>query len=314
MRLSVPAKINLHLRVGPRCEDGFHPLMTWMVTVGLFDTLELKNVEPTGGGWADGSAGSLTLATSDPALPVDARNLVVRAASALADARRRRVGEGPQTGKRASAFLTKRIPSGAGLGGGSSDAASTLMGLNRMWDAGLNAIELAQIGTTLGSDVPFFFHGPSSICMGRGEVVRPIGVPRARWALLVMPRVGVSTAAAYGAFDRMGQTGLQWGKDEAVGNEPDWSEWVGLESSSLLPRLVNDLEPAAFAVQPLVGELRTSLEMKLNRPVRMSGSGSTLFTLYDTAEQAKHAVRNIGAIDARVEAVEIAPQTESAPI
>ena len=309
MRLSVPAKINLHLRVGPRREDGFHPLMTWMVTVGLFDTLELKNVESTGGGWADGSAGSLTLATSDPALPVDARNLVVRAASALADARRRRVGEGPQTGKWASAFLTKRIPSGAGLGGGSSDAASTLMALNRMWDVGLNASELAQIGATLGSDVPFFFHGPSSICTGRGELVRPIGPPKARSALLVMPNVGVSTAAAYGAFDRM-----RLGMDEAVGNEPDWSEWVGLESSSLLPRLVNDLEPAAFAVQPLVGELRTSLEMKLNRPVRMSGSGSTLFTLYDTAEQAKHAVRNIGAIDARVEAVEIAPQTESAPI
>jgi 4-diphosphocytidyl-2-C-methyl-D-erythritol kinase len=309
MRLSVPAKINLHLRVGPRREDGFHPLVTWMVTVGLFDTLELKNVESTGGGWADGSAGSLSLATSDPALPVDARNLVVRAASALADARRRRVGEGPQTGKWASAFLTKRIPSGAGLGGGSSDAASTLMALNRMWDVGLNASELAQIGATLGSDVPFFFHGPSSICTGRGEVVRPIGVPKARWALLFMPRVGVSTAAAYSAFDQMGL-----GSDEAVGNEPDWSEWVGLDSSSLLPLLVNDLEPAAFAVQPLVGELRTSLEMKLNRPVRMSGSGSTLFTLYDTADETKHAVHNIGAIDARVETVEIAPQAEPSPI
>jgi 4-diphosphocytidyl-2-C-methyl-D-erythritol kinase len=314
MRLLVPAKINLHLRVGPRREDGFHPLMTWMVTVGLFDTLELKNVDSTGGGWTDGSAGSLTLATSDPALPVDARNLVVRAASALADARRRRVGEGPLTGKWASAFLTKRIPSGAGLGGGSSDAASALMGLNRMWDVGLNASELAQIGATLGSDVPFFFHGPSSICTGRGEVVRPIGVPKARWALLVMPRVGVSTAAAYGAFDRMCQTDSKWGQDGSVVDEPDWSVWVGLDSSSLLPQLANDLEPAAFAVQPLVGELRTSLEMKLNRPVRMSGSGSTLFTLYDTPDEAKHAVRNIGAIDARVEAVEIAPQHDEAPV
>ena len=140
-------------------------------------------------------------------------------------------------------------------------------------------------------------------------MVRPIGVPKARWAVLLMPRVGVSTAAAYGAFDEMGL-----GKDEPVVNEPDWSVWVGLDSSSLLPLLVNDLEPAAFAVQPLVGELRTSLEMKLNRPVRMSGSGSTLFTLYDTADEAKHAVRKIGAVDARVEAVEIARQTESALI
>jgi 4-diphosphocytidyl-2-C-methyl-D-erythritol kinase len=231
-----------------------------------------------------------------------------------ADARRRRVGEGPLTGKRASAFLTKRIPSGAGLGGGSSDAASALMGLNRMWDVGLNASELAHIGATLGSDVPFFFHGPSSICTGRGEMVRPIGVPNARWALLVMPNVGVSTAAAYGAFDRMQQTASKLDREEAVVNEPDWSMWVGLDSSSLLPRLANDLEPAAFATQPLIGELRTSLEQKLSRPVRMSGSGSTLFTLYDTEAEAKHAVRTLGAIDARVEAVEIAPRHDETPV
>jgi 4-diphosphocytidyl-2C-methyl-D-erythritol kinase len=142
-------------------------------------------------------------------------------------------------------------------------------------------------------------------------VVRPIGPPKAGWALLVMPSVGVSTAAAYGAFDRMCQTDSKWGQDGSVVDEPDWSMWVGLDSSSLLPRLANDLEPAAFAVQPLVGELRTSLEMKLNRPVRMSGSGSTLFTLYDTEADAKHAVRKIGAIDARVQAVEIAPQHDA---
>src|SRR5918993_3096069 len=195
MRVHAPAKINLHLRVGPRRDDGFHPLLTWMTTVGLFDTLDFDPVDPSygehsGGGQVDGSAGCLSLATSDPALPTDARNLVVRAASALADTRLRRVGEGPLAKNAVSAFLHKRIPAGAGLGGGSSDAASTLIGLNRLWDVGLATAELAQIGATLGSDVPFFFHGPSSVCSSRGEVVRSIAVPAAKWALLVMPNVG----------------------------------------------------------------------------------------------------------------------------
>jgi len=304
MRLIAPAKINLHLRVGPRRSDGFHPLLTWMTTVGLFDTLELKPVDSPGGGWIDGSAAGLSLATDEPALPTDARNLVVRAAAALADTPLRRVGEGPLAKNAVSAFLHKRIPTGAGLGGGSSDAASTLIGLNRQWDVGLTTAELAHIGATLGSDVPFFFHGPSSVCSGRGEVVRPIAVPAAKWALLVMPNVGVSTAAVYAAFDRMGLA-----DDQSVVNEPDWSAWVRLDASSLLHRLVNDLEPAAFAVEPLVGRLRTSLEEQLSRPVRMSGSGSTLFTLYDTEPDAKQAARQLTTIDARVEVVEIAPDS-----
>ncbi len=303
MRLNAPAKINLHLRVGPRRGDGFHPLLTWMTTVGLFDTLELNHVDSPGGGWFDGSAAGLTLATNEPALPTDARNLVVRAAAALADTPLRRVGEGPLAKNAVSAFLHKRIPAGAGLGGGSSDAAGALIGLNRLWDVGLSAEQLAQIGARIGSDVPFFFHGPSSVCSGRGEVVRPIATPAVRWALLVMPKIGISTAAAYAAFDAM-----RLGTDESVANEPDWSAWVRLDASSLLPRLVNDLEPAAFAVEPPVGRLRTSLEEQLSRPVRMSGSGSTLYTLYDTVREAEHAARQLATIDARVEVVKVAPE------
>src|SRR5215207_9040421 len=115
MRLLAPAKINLHLRVGPRRDDGFHPLLTWMTTVGLFDTLEIRdNVDPPRGGTIDDSATGFALATDDPTLPTDARNLVVRAAAALADTRLRRVGEGPLAKNAVSAFLHKRIPTGAG--------------------------------------------------------------------------------------------------------------------------------------------------------------------------------------------------------
>ncbi len=313
MRLFAPAKINLHLRVGPRRDDGFHPLLTWMTTVGLFDTLELNLVDSPGGGWIDGGAGSLSLATSDPALPTDARNLVVRAASALADTRLRRVGEGPLAKSAVSAFLHKRIPSGAGLGGGSSDAASALIGLNELWHAGLDAPQLADIGATLGSDVPFFFHGPSSVCSGRGEVVRPIAAPAAKWAVLVMPRTRISTASVYATFDAMGRhamarRGTEWGSDESVVNEPDWNAWARLDAGSLLHLLVNDLEAAAFAIEPSVGQLRASLEEQLSRPVRMSGSGSTLFTLFDTREQTEHAARQLATVDARVEVVNVVPQ------
>ncbi|HEV2294041.1 MAG TPA: 4-(cytidine 5'-diphospho)-2-C-methyl-D-erythritol kinase [Tepidisphaeraceae bacterium] len=306
MHLLAPAKINLHLRVGPRRDDGFHPLLTWMTTVGLFDTLELNAVDAPGGGRIDGSAARLSLATDDPALPTDARNLVVRAASALADIPLRHVGEGPLAKNAVSAFLTKRIPLGAGLGGGSSDSAATLIGLNRLWDAGLSPAELASIGATLGSDVPFFFHGPSSVCSGRGEVVHPIATPAPKWALLVMPKVGITTVSVYATFDAMGL-----GDDRAVIDEPDWDAWARLDAAGLLLRLVNDLEEAAFAVEPSVRWLRTSLEAKLARPVRMSGSGSTLFTLYDADSDAHLAARQLDGIDACVEVVEVAPRVPS---
>src|SRR3954463_3585034 len=135
MRVPAPAKINLHLRVGPRREaDGFHPLLTWMTTVALFDTLTL--VRRPSDVAARGDRDPFVLSCDEPSLPTDGRNLVVKAATALVDAAgsspSTRTGEG-STGAGlpgVSAFLAKRIPSGAGLGGGSSDAAAALVGLN----------------------------------------------------------------------------------------------------------------------------------------------------------------------------------------
>jgi 4-diphosphocytidyl-2-C-methyl-D-erythritol kinase len=122
MKLLAPAKINLHLRVGPvNRQSGFHPLMSWFCTVGLFDTLLIEQDSH--------SAVAFSLTCDDPALPCDATNLVVRAADAL----RRSAGENGQALSKIRAQLQKRIPAGGGLGGGSSDAARTLLGLNRMW-------------------------------------------------------------------------------------------------------------------------------------------------------------------------------------
>src|SRR5688500_8405446 len=201
MRLLAPAKINLHLRVGPRRDDGFHPLLSWMTTVGLFDTLELTPIDPAGRR-VGGDAG-FSLATDDPQLPTDARNLAVRAAQAMADSAVR-LREGSATGKSGtSAFLYKRIPTGAGLGGGSSDAARAMLGLARLWGLKMSRREMNDLAATIGSDVPFFLHGPSSVCTGRGETVRPTRPPAARWAVLVLPGIAMATAAVYAKFDEM---------------------------------------------------------------------------------------------------------------
>jgi 4-diphosphocytidyl-2-C-methyl-D-erythritol kinase len=247
-----PAKINLHLRVGPARADGFHPLLTWMTTVGLYDRLTATR---TGGT-------EVSMTCDDPSLPVDGTNLVVRAARALG-----------VTGVRL--HLEKSIPHGGGLGGGSSDAASVLVRLNELFELGHGTDRLAELAGMLGSDVPFFLFGPSSICRGRGEIVRPVPKPaRARWALLILPGIPVPTPAVYRQFDQM-----KLGAD--VEAEPDWAALAQMPAEFLLHELVNDLEPPAFALRPELGRLRQECEDAIGRTVRMSGSGSTLFSLFD---------------------------------
>jgi 4-diphosphocytidyl-2-C-methyl-D-erythritol kinase len=383
MRLSCPAKINLHLRVGRRRADGFHPLLTWMTTVGLFDTLTVETLPQPAGG--DGSltrpatpqvvqpppgreragAERILLLSSDlPGLPSDESNLVVRAAQAFADAIAgsgagdvnkgtnagpshgeeradaksgsfsdqhpatkavptsvgvgEGVGDAPGTvlqrptrgsGEAARvvpvvAGLKKTISLGAGLGGGSSDAARTLLGLNRLWQANWPMDRLSGVAEKLGSDVPFFLHGPSSICTGRGEVVRPVSRPAvARWAVLVLPEIHMPTAAVYRRFDELGL-----GFDEQIAREPDWKQWADLSAKELLVRLVNDLETPTFEIRPDLGTLRAEIELSLGRPVRMSGSGSSLFTLFDQEREAELAAADISArFTSRALTVDVAP-------
>jgi 4-diphosphocytidyl-2-C-methyl-D-erythritol kinase len=324
MRVPAPAKINLHLRVGPRRADGYHPLLTWMTTVALFDTLTFvrrRRRRPRHGDHADASspppppppgrdAAWFTLSCNDPRLSIGEGNLIVKAATALADDAARAIGSRDGEGRterspdRVSAFLNKRIPTGAGLGGGSSDAASTLIGLNGLWKLGFAASRLGAIAATLGSDVPFFLSGPSSICTGRGEIVRPVASLDMKWATLMLPRqIEMPTPAVYRRFDEM-----NLGREDAIRDEPDWQAWSKLNSAELMPRLVNDLEPAAFALRPELGELRSKLEAALSQVVRMSGSGSSLFTLCDDAETAEsHAKRVKESVGVDAIAVALAP-------
>jgi 4-diphosphocytidyl-2-C-methyl-D-erythritol kinase len=282
MRLHALAKLNLHLRVGALRNDGFHPLHTWMVTIGLFDTLTFDDAPP-----ADIQAGTV-LVCDDPDLKCDETNLIVRAVDAMRDA------SIPQ--KHVKVHLQKRIPMGAGLGGGSSDAARTILGLNRFWNLNRSIDDLSRIAQQLGSDVPFFLHGPSSVCTGRGEIVQPIAPPKlARWATLILPKIAMPTAIVYKTFDALGL-----GKAQARLDQPERPAMSGVErqemislsslsSEHLLPRLVNDLELPAFHLSPELARMKSELQEALGRTVRMSGSGSTLFTLYDDAEAAQRA-------------------------
>jgi len=293
MRVLAPAKLNLHLRVGPPREDGFHPLLTWMVTVGLFDELEVEPA-PGGGVW---------LECDSPEVPRDQRNLVSKAAAAFARAR-----AGPREAPAAdmpgvSVRLHKRIPVGAGLAGGSSDGACILAALNVLWRAGWSCEELADFAANFGSDLSFFFYAPSAICRGRGEVVRPIGPPRPGFAVLILPALTMPTPAVYRRFDEMTVA-----EEATIECEPDFNFWRELDSLSLLPLLVNDLERPAFAMEPKLGDLRREAERDLGRPVRMSGSGSSLFSLYDTATEAEAAARLVAQhLSTRAIAVALAP-------
>ena len=314
MRVPAPAKINLHLRVGPRRADGFHPLLTWMTTVALFDTLTFVRRRPNAQGptTPQRDAEWFVLSCDDPGLPTGRDNLVVKAATALADAisrdRTSRPGEG-SIGRLdgVSALLAKRIPSGAGLGGGSSDAAATLIGLNALWKLDLPAPRLSAIAGQIGSDVPFFLHGASSICTGRGEIVRPVARLDMKWATLVLPKYPMPTPAVYRRFDEM-----NLGREESVAEEQDWDSWSKLSAAELMERLVNDLEPAAFSLRPELGELWSKLERELSQVVRMSGSGSSLFTLCDEADRAEsHAKRTKESFGVDAIAVALTPATAS---
>ncbi len=274
MRVMAPAKINLHLRVGRPRADGFHPLLSWMCTVSLFDILN-ADLTPTPG---------FALSCDRADVPCDSTNLVLRAAAALERVMVSGRTNTASTHRGLSMRLQKRIPVGAGLGGGSSDGAVALAALNMLWQAGLTPDQLAQLAASLGSDLPFFFYAPSAICSGRGDVVRPTAPPTPGFALLIFPGFSIPTAAVYRKFDELGL-----GDEAAVRHEPDFAAWATLSATDLLPRLRNDLEPAAFAIDPRLGKLREMVQQTLSRTVQMSGSGSTLYTLFDQRRQAENA-------------------------
>lgn len=261
--LKAPAKINLSLRVLGRRPDGYHDIDSLMQMVGLYDDVAV----------APGRRG-LDVFVEGADLPGGPGNLVYDAATALAKA------AGVSTG--ASIRLTKRIPIGAGLGGGSSDAAAALMALSRLWGLRWTRTRLAELGAGLGSDVPFFFFGPTARVTGRGELVartarpRLVGEPRpSEWAVLVNPGFSVSTRWA---FERLTTGG-------SIVTIPRL-----LEAPVSAPCPVeNSLESVTASSYPVIEEIKRWLRDAGAGVALMSGSGPTVFGLFSSRAEAVRA-------------------------
>ncbi len=240
-----PAKINLSLQVLRRHDDGFHQIETRMAPISLYDSLQ---VEP---------ADAFEFRADDPTLPMGEDNLVVRAADLFFSQIKRE--------PKVRLILIKKIPHGAGLGGGSSDAAATLRLLNRFFDAKLPMEELAVLAANLGSDVPFFLSGGAAICRGRGELIEVAPLPARLNLLLLKPQFGVATPWAYS----------RWGDAQKIpGAEYSPQQFAGQV-------FVNDLERPVFEKFVFLARMKTWLLAQPQIAVAlMAGSGSTMFAIW----------------------------------
>ncbi len=255
LSLPAPAKLNLFLHVTGKRPDGYHNLQTVFQLLDFGDTIELQ---PT----ADGK---ITLASEMPGVPA-AEDLTVRAARALAHATR---GE---SGVRIT--VAKRIPVGGGLGGGSSDAATTLLGLNRLWGCGLGIDALAAIGVGLGADVPVFVRGHSAWAEGIGEHLVPIDLPPA-WYLVIHPGCAVNTAAIF--------------RDEELTRDTPLTTmaafFAGSGRNDCEPVVRKRYRPVADALDWLAG----------HGSARMSGTGSCVFAAFGHEQEARHVAESVPA-------------------
>ena len=250
--MHAPAKINLSLLIHGKRPDGFHEIESLMVPISLGDTLQFELAE------------TFQFSCSDPSLSVDESNLVVQAARAFFD----------KTGIKAGVkiHLEKLIPHGAGLGGGSSDAATTLIGLNSLFETGLSTEELSALAAPIGSDIPFFLPGAAAVCRGRGEIVEPVEFLPVLSMLLLKPPFGVPTPWAYGRWkDSMEIPEIPYGAQET-----SWG------------KLVNDLERPVFEKYIFLAFLkRWLLAQSEVEGALMSGSGATMFAISPTVELSK---------------------------
>lgn len=264
--ITAPAKVNLFLEVLGKRPDGYHEIATVMQAIDLADTIEFH----------DAPEGECQLTCNVPGIPID-DNLVAKAVNAV------RVEAGSRRGVRV--HLEKRIPSGAGLGGGSSDAAATLIALDRWWGLGLSADTLRRLASSLGSDVPFFLTGGTALCTGRGEIIEPVPDAPLLDYLLAMPEgVSLSTRDVYSALGndltppradaRLFVATLRRGDRGAIG-----------------AACFNRLEAPACRLAPKVAMMLQILGGMGLPGSRMSGSGAACFGLCRSPGEASTTAR-----------------------
>ncbi len=268
--ITVPAfaKINLCLRIMAKRPDGYHDLQTIFQEISLKDELTFSP-RPSG----------VEITVSDNRCPADRNNLAHKAAILLQE----RTG----VAKGVAIHIQKNIPIGAGLGGGSSDAAATLKALNQLWDLALDRSDLAQLAGQIGADVAFFIHGATALGTGKGEQLTALHIPGAYWGVLLYPGFGVSTSWAYQNFKlnltKRSENSKLYSLTDLCN---DRSSWQNL--------FVNDLEKVVFEEYPELDHLRNQLATAGAFFSRMSGSGSSIFGLFDTRARAEKALLGVG--------------------
>jgi 4-diphosphocytidyl-2-C-methyl-D-erythritol kinase len=282
LTILAPAKLNLSLAVLGRRDDGFHAIESLMVPVSLADTLHVRPRAVAGVGIRVAYAGELARgpgAVLARDVPVDGRNLVVRAAERLA------AEAGVTTGL--DVDLVKRIPSGAGLGGGSSDAAAVIRAAATLWRLDWPTERLAAVGGCIGSDVPWFFSGGPAIASGRGEHIEPVTGLADLAAVIACPAMGLSTAAVYGrCVPDATRAGDAMRLVAALASG-------GLEAAE--PLLVNALEPPARSLSPEIDRLLAALADAGGFAPRLTGSGSACFALARTLAEAEAVAARLAA-------------------
>ena len=269
-----PAKLNLFLHVTGRRADGYHLLESVFQLVDFGDTLQLavradsviRRVNPVEG------------VPEDDDLAVRAAKLLQAEAGLVPQAEAGFASPAPVKPLGVDIYLDKRIPLGGGLGGGSSDAATVLLALNRLWQLGLTRERLMQIGLGLGADVPFFIFGQNAFATGAGEALQPVALPQ-RWFVVLKPQVSVPTAAIFRAPELTRNAKSVKIADFSAG------AWAFAK-----PSFRNDLEPVAITQFPAVGRALQWLGRQDENAVvkaRMSGSGACVFAAFDAPAEAE---------------------------
>lgn len=288
LRCSAPAKLNLGLRVLGKRPDGYHELESLFVPLDLADEIAVDVVA------APSFELELEVAGEVAGIPRDDGNLAARAARGFARA--------AALGVRVRLRLHKRIPAGAGLGGGSSDAGAVLRALARLFPSALDRAALAELALGLGADVPFFLDPQPALVRGIGERIEPVAGLRSLCVVLANPGTPLATADVYGAFDALGPALTASPADRTL--PPLWrslgvgpatsgssgSDWPAPDRLAL----ENDLEPAATHLCPSVARLREQLGAAGARASGMSGSGPTVFGLFDSPADAEKALSELG--------------------
>ncbi len=265
LSFKTPAKINLGLHIHKKREDGFHELETLFHMVGWYDELEIE-----------GTRERVELVCNAPGIPNDERNLVVKAAILLKNRFPKKCGG-------VNIKLKKNIPSGAGLGGGSGNAAGILLALNLLWDLKLKRKDLIELASELGSDVPFFLMSPCAMGAGRGEILQSVESLVRFYILMIYPGFPVATSWVYG--------NLKLKLTKAENNISILKNFLlRSEFAQLGEALYNDLEPVVFKRHPEILEIKKELLDSGARGALLSGSGSTVFGIFDNPQIANKAL------------------------